>query len=249
MHSYDGLVSVVSPCYNSERHLEKLINCVIRQSVRVLEHIVIDDGSSDNTLAILSTLAEKYSHIKVLSQDNAGAGSARNRGIEIASGKYIAFLDADDDWLEGKLESQISFMETNNVVFSFGDYRKIDDLDGSVIGQASCPEKLGYRDLLKGCPIGCLTVAYNQEYLGKLYMPDVRRGQDYGFWLLITRRGVEAYRYPGVFANYRICRNSLSKNKVKKSLDIFYIYFKEEKLGLLRSIFYFSCFSLSVLRK
>ena len=140
-------------------------------------------------------------------------------------------------------------MENNNVFFSYGDYVKVNDLDGSVIGHVNTPTKLEYSELLKGCPIGCLTAAYNQQHLGKLYMPDVRRGQDFGLWLLIMRSGVEAHRYPGVLANYRVCRNSLSKNKIKKSLDMFKIYFKEENLGLMRSVFYLICFTLSVLKK
>lgn len=249
MNTYNELVSVITPCYNSEKHLERLINCVSSQSIKVLEHIIIDDGSCDSSLLILENISKKYNHIKVISQKNLGAGSARNRGIEIARGKYIAFLDADDEWLEDKLKSQIAFMEKNNVVFSYGDYFKINDLDGSVFGHVNSPKKLTYTELLKGCPIGCLTVAYNQEKLGKMYMPNIQRGQDYALWLEIMRSGNEAHRYPGVFANYRISDKSLSKNKIKKSLDIFRIYFKQEKLGLFLSIFYLICCSISSLKK
>ncbi len=249
MSIYDELVSVITPCYNSEKHLERLINSVSRQSIKVLEHIIIDDGSCDNSLLMLENFAKKNNHIKVLSQENLGAGAARNKGIKIARGKYIAFLDADDDWLEDKLKSQIAFMENNEIIFSYGNYFKVNGIDESSVGHVISPIKLIYSELLKGCPIGCLTVAYNQEYLGKIYMPNIRRGQDYALWLIIMRSGIEAHRYPGILANYRITDNSLSKNKVKKSLDIFNIYHKQEKLGLLQSIYYLICFSISSLKK
>jgi len=96
----------------------------------------------------------------------------------------LPFLgDADDDWLDGKLESQIAFMENNNVVFSYGDFVKVKELDDAVVGHVNTPTKLKYSELLKGCPIGCLTAVYNQKHLGKMYMPNIQRGQDFVLWL------------------------------------------------------------------
>lgn len=245
----DNLVSVVSPAYNADKYIEKLIDCVASQSVRVLEHIIINDGSTDETLEVLNRLAKENPHVKVVSQKNQGAGEARNKGIKQSKGKYIAFLDADDFWLSDKLERQLSFMEENSAIFTYGDYTEIEERTGRELSIRTPPEELTYRDLLPGCPIGCLTAAYNQEALGKIYMPDIRRGQDWGLWLAITRNGVVAKRYPGNLARYSLIKGSLSKNKLKKALDVFRIYRQEERLGLFRSLIYLACFALSVLRK
>lgn len=244
----NNLVSVISPTYNSEKHLKKLVDCVSNQSIKVLEHIIIDDGSTDNTLNALRRLEKEYSHVKVISQDNQGAGVARNKGITIAKGKYIAFLDADDVWAEDKLKTQIEFMENANISFSYGDYFEIDDDTGDIIYERRTPDNLTYIDLLKSCPIGCLTVAFNQSKLGKLYMPSIRRGQDWALWLLITKQGVVAHRYPGTFASYAVVKGSLSKNKIKKAFNMYKIY-RLQNLGYFQSLYYLLCFTISKLRK
>jgi len=249
VNKLDNLVSVISPAYNAEKCILNLIECVNNQTINVLEHIVIDDGSSDATLELLMSLANQYPHLKVISQKNQGAGPARNKGISLAKGRYIAFLDADDIWLESKLEAQISFMEKNQVEFSYGDYVEVNEGGHTILTKRRTPQNLSYRSLLKGCPIGCLTAVYNQELLSKIYMPNVRRGQDWGLWLAITRKGVEAHKYPGELAHYVVSKGSLSKNKFKKSLDILKIYRKEERLDLISSTYYFICHLAYVLRK
>jgi glycosyltransferase involved in cell wall biosynthesis len=98
------LVSVIIPTYNSADFIEEALESLFEQTFQDFEIIVIDDGSTDETAAIL----EKYGdRIVYLYQDNGGCASARNKGIRIARGKYIAFLDADDIWLPAKLEKQV----------------------------------------------------------------------------------------------------------------------------------------------
>jgi len=244
----DNLVSVISPAHNNERHLENLIYCVYNQSIRVLEHIIIDDGSTDNTLQKLLTLQKKYPHIKVITQHNQGAGIARNKGILAARGKYIAFLDSDDIWFKDKLKSQIQFMEKNEISFSYGNYIEIDGETKKRLNVRKTPANLTYKNLLKSCPIGCLTVAFNQKKLGKLYMPPIKRGQDWALWLQICEQGEIAYRYPGTFASYTVIKGSLSKNKIKKTFDIYKIY-RSQNLNSCQSLYYLLFFIFSKLRK
>ncbi|WP_435235568.1 glycosyltransferase family 2 protein [Psychromonas sp. PT13] len=244
----NNLVSVISPAYNAEKHLRKLVECVASQSIRVLEHIIIDDGSTDDSLRILRSLEKKYPHIKIISQENQGAGVARNKGIAVAQGKYIAFLDSDDVWAEDKLRSQIEFMENENIAFSYGDYYEVDDESGDIIKERRTPEFLTYHDLLKSCPIGCLTVAFNQYELGKLYMPAIRRGQDWALWLQIMKSEITAYRYSGILASYTVVKGSLSKNKVKKAFNMYKIY-RSQNLSYFQSIYYLLCFTFAKLRK
>jgi len=235
--SLAGLVSVVTPAFNSVDSLERVVRSVACQSVPALEHIVVDDGSSDDTMAVLGRLKQQVRHLRIISQPRRGAASARNAGIEMARGRYVAFLDADDEWRPGKLERQIGFMETSGTVFSYGDYQRVRASDGR-IRPFRTPEALTHRDLLRGCPIGCLTVAYNQEVLGKVYMPNVRRGHDWGFWLALTRNGQVGRRYPGTEAVYHVRRGSLSRDKLRKARDVYRIYREQEGIGVVLSLRY-----------
>lgn len=235
LQDLNELVSVITPAYNCEQFIRHTVECVAQQTIKVKEHIIIDDGSADNSLQLLNELKQRYPYLVVLSQINSGAGVARNLGISHATGKYIAFLDSDDSWAPTKLEQQIGFMENAHVLLSYGDYEEIDGLTEQLLHRYQLPDSLNYRQLLNGCPIGCLTVAYNQQALGKRYMPLVRRGQDWGLWLAITKQNVVARKYPGCLARYRMVKTSLSKNKWKKLLDVFDIYRKEQQLGIVPS--------------
>lgn len=249
MPIHDFMVSVVSPAYNCEKYIKETVECIANQTVKVKEHIVIDDGSSDNTLVLLQELQNQYPHLVVLTQKNSGAAAARNLGIRHATGKYIAFLDSDDCWSCEKLEKQIGFMEQNEIVFSYGDYEEIDEDTGEVLHKYQLPSCLTYNQLLNGCPIGCLTVAYNQEKLGKRYMPQIRRGQDWALWLAITKDNIVAKRYDGCLAQYRIVKSSLSKNKLKKMLDVLEIYRNEQQLSWISSFWHLCRHALYVVRK
>jgi teichuronic acid biosynthesis glycosyltransferase TuaG len=236
--SLSHLVSVITPAYNEAPCLRRVVESVANQTVPVYEHIIINDGSRDNSEEILQELEAEYPHLIVINKKRGGAAAARNVGIELAKGRYIAFLDADDLWLSHKVENQIGFMEKHHYLFSYGDYDETGKHFNKVrIKKYVLPPKLGHKQLLHGCPIGCLTVAYNQEKLGKHYLPNVKSGHDWGLWLEITRSGVCAYKYPGVEAEYTNGRFSLSSRKFKKVKNIYRLYRTSEKLSAPRSVF------------
>jgi len=101
------LVSCVIPAFNAEAHLGEAIDSVLAQSHRVLEVVVVDDGSTDGTAQVAQSGGELVIYVQ---QANAGPSSARNRGVELARGELVAFLDADDRWLEGKLARQVALL-------------------------------------------------------------------------------------------------------------------------------------------
>ncbi len=214
-----------------------------------LEHIVVDDGSSDRTLELLSELQRENPLLTVIRQPNRGAGAARNAGIEAAGGRYIAFLDSDDAWLERKLEDQISFMEQERSDFTYGDYAIVDGENGKPIGRFVTPASLSYDQLLTRCPIGCSTAAYNQDTLGKHYMPAIRRGQDWALWLALTRRGIEARKYPGCDVIYYRTRGSLSKRRLLKARDMYRIYTDQEQIGRVHSGYLLARFAVNVMTR
>lgn len=109
------LVSVVIPAYNSAETISRAIQSVLSQTYAPIQIIVVDDGSKDNTEAVVKDQSPDSIYYR---QSNAGAGAARNKGVELASGEWIAFLDADDEWHPRKLEIQMTFVAANkNLVF------------------------------------------------------------------------------------------------------------------------------------
>jgi teichuronic acid biosynthesis glycosyltransferase TuaG len=245
----NGLVSVITPAHNASAVIVRAIEAVATQTVGVLEHIIIDDGSRDDTSVLVQSLQEHHPHIRYVRQPWRGAARARNLGIELARGRYIAFLDSDDFWRPRKLENQISFMEHQGALFTYGDYLICEPASGRILHERRAPEQLSHQDLLARCPIGCLTAVYNQERLGKVYMPQVRRGQDWGLWLEITRRGIPAMKYPGLEAVYYARRGSLSSRKLLKCLDVYRIYRRQEKLAPVPALWNLARFSWSSLHR
>ena len=111
------LVSIITPMYNSENFIGETIKSVLNQTYIYWEMIIVDDASSDNSIAIVEKITNEESRIKLIkSSIDIGPAKARNMGIELASGRYISFLDSDDLWLPEKLEKQILFMKEKNQV-------------------------------------------------------------------------------------------------------------------------------------
>lgn len=106
--SFNTTVSVVIPAYNAARTLKTTVQSVFEQTMQDFEIIIVDDGSKDNTVEAAQSIED--SRVKVISQPNGGASSARNTGIKVAEGEYVAFLDADDLWMPHKLERQLAVL-------------------------------------------------------------------------------------------------------------------------------------------
>ena len=135
------LVSVVIPAYNVADLVGRAIDSVLGQTYQSFEILVVDDGSGDETAAVAA--ARSDAAVRVISKQNRGLSSARNRGIDEATGEYIAYLDADDYWEPGKLESQIGLLQANpDLGFCSTAARVIDDR-GETMNVWSCPSIQG----------------------------------------------------------------------------------------------------------
>lgn len=240
-NSHNPLISVITPAYNAERFIGETIESVMNQTYSNWEMIIVDDQSTDSTVAIINAYQQKDDRIKVyVLSENSGSAIARNEAMKMAKGRYIAFLDSDDAWYPEKLEKQLRFMQQNDIAFSFTKYRRIGE-DGTLKNTVSkAPKSVGYHDLLKHCVIGCLTVMIDREKVGHLEMVNIRTRQDYAYWLEITKRGFRAYGVPEVLAKYRIVGNSISRNKLKAAKRQWYVYRRIEKIGFIKSVWYFS---------
>lgn len=109
MHKHP-FISVIMPVYNGEAYIEDALNSIFDQQYSNLEIIIVDDGSTDRTAEIIQA---KYPHVLLLHQSNQGPASAKNLGIAHATGEYFAFLDADDLWIDKKIQSQVEKFNTN----------------------------------------------------------------------------------------------------------------------------------------
>ena len=121
------MISIVTPVYNAAGFIEDTLKMVPRQDYKDWEWILVEDGSTDNTRQILKdyeSSPDRDVRIKILFIDNNeyGAAGARNRGLDEAKGRYIAFLDADDVWKDDKLSKQLAFMDKTQATFSFTSY-------------------------------------------------------------------------------------------------------------------------------
>jgi glycosyltransferase involved in cell wall biosynthesis len=118
------LVSVVIPLYNKEEYILQALQSIQNQTLSSWECIIIDDGSTDSSVGIVSKfISQNQERFSLIHQKNSGPSTARNNGIKLAKGKYVAFLDADDMWLPTKLITQVDFMEKNqNVILTLTNY-------------------------------------------------------------------------------------------------------------------------------
>lgn len=199
---------------------------------------MVDDYSSDYSEAIIKSYQKKDARIKYYKlEKNSGAGIARNKAIELASGNFIAFLDSDDQWHPEKLKKQIAFMQENRYHFTFTAYEIIDP-EGNPIGKTIPSKKrVTYKSALYKNPIGCLTVMYDVGYFGKQYMPSIRKRQDYALWLKLLKMS-DAYGLSECLSSYRTGNQSISSNKLKLIRYEWKIYREIEGLSLVKSTFY-----------
>lgn len=236
------LVSIITPVHNAYNHIEETIDSVLAQTFSDWELILVDDKSSDDGLQILKEYVEKDSRIKLLKNpQNQGAAITRNKGIEAAQGRYIAFLDSDDLWKPTKLEKQLAFMKQNGYAFTYTAYEK--QKGDQIIGVQEVGEKVNHNDLLKTCSIGCLTVIYDTQKLGKMLMPIISRRQDFALWLKILKEIPYAYGLNEILSTYRLRSDSISGNKFKAAKYQWRVYREFENLNFFEAGYYFIHYS------
>lgn len=236
----EPLVSIITPVYNSEEFLKETIESVLKQTYTNWEHLLVDDCSTDGSWEVIESFIGRDERFKAFRlARNCGPGIARNYAIEKAAGKYVAFLDSDDLWLPNRLEDHIFFMMKGNNVFSHSSYGflKEDGTPKSKVYKVRDRE-VDYHYLLKRTDISCLTAIYDQEKIGKFFMPDLRRKQDYGLWLSILKNGYKSMPYPNVLAYYRQRKGSATNRKSKLIIQHYEFLRNHERLNVFQSIRY-----------
>lgn len=181
-------VSVIIPTYNRAAMVKEAIQSVLDQTYTDYEVIVVDDGSTDNTRDAVVGVSDKLIYVY---QENHGPSSARNHGIRLARGKYIAFLDSDDLFLPAKLEKQVAYMEKNpEVLLSHTSYERV-NADGRYIESVRSGTFSGhvYPEIIRGCPIAMPTVMVRRQSTGQdlRFEENVFPGEDIILWTRLAR--------------------------------------------------------------
>lgn len=232
----DALVSIVTPTFNSEEYIENTIQSVLDQTYKNWELLIVDDASTDATIKIINEIAKEETRIKLFQLEvNSGAGTARNKGIEKARGDFIAFLDADDLWKPEKLQKQLFFMNEHNALVCYSSYELIDEKGYPLNSIVNALPDLDRNKMLKANYIGNLTGIYNVKALGKIYMPVIRKRQDWGLWLKCIEKAGKAYGIREVLASYRVRKDSISSNKLNLLKYNYLFYRKACKFGVFKS--------------
>ncbi len=226
----EALVSIITPTFNSEKFISETIKSVQNQTYTNWEMIIVDDGSSDKTVDIVSERIKTDKRIKLFQlEKNSGAGIARNTALLKAIGKYIAFLDADDLWKPQKLEKQIDFLISNQLRFTFSFYECMDEEGNTLNKLIESPKELSYRQLFYCNYVGNLTGIYDADYFGKIQISSIRKRQDWMMWLTVLKKIRTACPVPESLAIYRIRKNSISASKldlVKHNFNVYRLYHK-----------------------
>ncbi len=232
------LVSIITPCFNAEDFISDTILSVQNQTYANWELLITDDGSTDYSIKIIREFIKNDDRIKLFEISNSGAAVARNNSIKNAEGNFIAFVDSDDLWLPKKLELQLKFMIDNNYNFTYTSYKRIDEKGFDLNITMSCEKQLTYQRMLYSNKIGCLTVIYNKDNLGKIFMPLIKKRQDYALWLKILKIENRAFGLNLELAKYRIRKSSMSKNKFEMLKWNWMLYKKIEKFSYIKALYY-----------
>lgn len=210
----NGMVSIIMPSYNSSEYIARSIDSIINQSYTNWELLITDDCSTDNTCEIVERYVATDSRIRLFVLDeNKGAGVARNNSIKESKGQFIAFCDSDDRWKPEKLEIQLNFMNKRKVEVCYSSYLRCDEND-EILGIVVAPSKISYADIIRNDYIGFLTCIYDTSKIGKIYMPTLRKRQDWAWKILLMKKCPEAYGIKDTLAYYRVRKNSLSNKKM-----------------------------------
>lgn len=216
------------PTYNLAPFIAEAINSVMSQTYTNWELIIVDDGSKDNTKEIVKDLTSKSTKIRYISfEKNKGISKARNHGISLAKGQFLAFLDSDDVWLKEKLEIQTSFLiREKEASFVFSSYRRMSSNGKKVSSVIPAANRISRDELFKGNNIPLLTVIINREHFDQVQFNEkVKTCEDYCLWLDLLKKTPFAHGIDVDLARYRHVENSVSNGPTGCVLGVMYIYF------------------------
>lgn len=243
------LVSVIIAAYNAEKYLDAAIASVVEQTVADWELLVVDDHSADGTLGIAQQWAQKDSRIQALhNEENQGVSRSRNRGIDLARGQYVAFLDADDTWYPRKLELQLEKFRQENVGIVYCSYDMVGPKEGRIVHYI-VPESTCYDSQLRENVMACITMVIPTELMKRIGFKPEYYHEDYVLGLDILKLGYRAVGCTQPLAQVRRVETSRSFNKWKAAKNRWLIYRKYLHLPLHQAVAVFIRYAFGGVRK
>lgn len=246
---HNDLVSIITPAFRAASFIGETISSVIAQTYPNWEMLIAEDCSPDNTRDVIRQWALVDPRIKLVAMErNSGPALARNAALELAEGRWIAFLDSDDLWLPEKLERTINHVQAHQAALVFTGFRRI-SVNGSTTGRyVSVPRTLSYRQLLGNTAIATSTVLLDRNKVGGVRMKKTYY-DDLDCWLQILKRGHLAFGLDEDLMRYRVMSQSVSRNKRRSALHVWRAYRDLEKLNLPSALWYFSRYAIRGLLK
>ena len=230
------MISVIIPTFNSQDTIERAIFSIKNQDYRYdLEIIIVDDASQDNTLKILKQF--NLPEVKIIAlSENSGAGIARNHGLDFATGNYVAFLDADDFWLPGKLRQQLRILKNFpdvDVVSSGIAYMDTKKPHANSFKLRAAKGRIDFHSrwkMLYKNDLSTSTVICRSSAINKIRFRNLRMRQDWVFWWDLIQSGKSILLHPGLTAVYDTSVKGISNDFIKaRKYDFFAIKLMTER--------------------
>lgn len=244
------LVSVIMPAYNAAAYIEEAIRSVLNQTYPAWRLLVLDDGSSDDTVEIVGRLAEQDSRITLIrNEDNLGAARTRNRGWDLCDEGYVAFLDSDDRWHPDKLATQVALAEQTGADIVYTSYAIIDP-NGQYCKQPyMVPEYTTFNAMLKENVIGCSAVLLSPRAARHYRFPHDFYHEDYCLWLDMLRDGCRAVGSAQVLTDWRLVNGARSFDKKNGARQRWRIYREHLHLPFFKSAISFIGYAFNGVKK
>ncbi len=221
-------ISVIIPCYNQAQYLHNALASVIAQTFTDWECIIINDGSTDSTEPIALKFTGEDERIRYIKKENGGLSSARNRGLDEATGEYIQFLDSDDVIAPGKLAASLNYGNNADIIIS--DFKMFNDEEPDI----RLPFKLSasyftFESILMGWDVKFVFPPHSGLFKSYLFN-DLRFNEtltareDWLMWLHILRKDVQTFFIDEPLALYRSSPGSMSQNKLLMDQNLIAVY-------------------------
>ena len=241
------LVSVIMPAYRCAGTIGAAIDSALAQEVD-LEVIVVNDRSPDDLEQVLSAYREDPRVVIVTNEANMGAARSRNRGVAMARGKYVAFLDSDDLWTPGKLAAQLKVLEESGSVLCCT-ARELMTPEGELTGKIlPVAETITYNDLLKHNSINCSSVVFRTDVAREFPMDHEDSHEDYILWLRVLKKYGPARGINQPMLRYRLSNTGKSGSKLHSAKMTFMVY-RYMGFSLPKSIACFASYAFNGVKK
>lgn len=241
------IVSVVIPAYNCAKTIQAAIDSALLQDVP-LEVLVLNDCSKEPLDNVMRRYAENPCVRYIKNEANFGAAETRNKGVALAQGKYIAFLDADDYWTAGKLKKQLALMKKTGCVLC-STARELMQPDGTLSGYTiPVPEAFTFKDLCKGNVINCSSVVMCRAVALEFQMEHEDCHEDYLVWLRVLQKYGNGCAVNEPLLKYRVSNTGKSGSKLHSSLLAWRTY-RYMGFSFFCSVYYFMHYAFSGLKK